>query len=102
MDRQDAYRQLRIFLDHTPGSDRTSLSVFARVSTRGRNRDRLLLTASVDHRLGDFPVADTLRAAGEILQREAFLMANPAPQAPRSETDYLGRVVTGQNRLSSL
>jgi hypothetical protein len=102
MDRRDEYRQLRIFLDHTPGEDRTSLTVSARVSRRGRRSDRLLLVASVDHRLGDFPVADTLRAAGEILQREAFRMANPAPQPPRGETDLLGRVVTGMNRLKSL
>jgi hypothetical protein len=102
MVRNDFYRQLRIFLDHVPGSDRTDVSVFARVSDRGTSRDRLLLTASIDHRLGDFPIADTLRSAGEILQREAFRMSNPAPQAPRDITDQLGRVVTGGNRLQSL
>lgn len=98
----DDYRQLRIFLDHAPGSDRTHLSVFARVSRNGNRTDRPLLVASVDHRLGDFPVADTLRAAGEILVAEAFRMANPAPQAPRTKTPLIGRVASDLKRFKSL
>ena len=94
MERTDSYRQLRIILNFIPGADSTSITVSARVSDRGVNRDRLLLTSRVDHRLGDFPLADTLRSAGELLQREAFRMSNPAPQAPRTKTPYSGRVVS--------
>jgi hypothetical protein len=87
-------RQLRIILNDDRANDHTSLSVFARVYRGGNHRDRLLLSAHVDHRLGDFDLAHTLRSAGELLQQEAFRMAQPAPQAPRKSAHYSGRVAT--------
>jgi hypothetical protein len=87
-------RQLRIILSDNRAHDHTGLSVFARVYRGGAHRDRLLLSAVVDHRLGDYDLAHTLRSAGELLVQEAFRMAQPAPQAPRKSADYSGRVAT--------
>jgi hypothetical protein len=96
------YRQLRIFVDVLEGTNSASLTVFARVGSGGRHRDRLLVSVDLDTPLDDLNTAETLRCAGELMVREAFRMAQPAPQAPRGKTDHSGRVLTALNRSKSL
>jgi hypothetical protein len=72
--RADRYKQLRIFLDPNPFGGGVVLTVVARVSRGGRHRDRLLASTRLGHDLDDASVVETLRHAGEILQREAERM----------------------------
>jgi len=102
MDRTDFFRQLEFTITPSETGDRATLTVWARVSRRGVDRRRLLLSADFEHRLVDLDVAQTLAAAGELISREAFRMQQPAPQAPRGQTDLSGRVDSVLNRFSSL
>jgi len=100
--RNDFFRQLEITICPLETRDRATLNVWARVSHRGVDRKRLLLSVDIPAQVTDLDLAQTLAIAGEILTSEAFRMAQPAPQAPRSKADHSGRVATVLNRFRSL
>jgi hypothetical protein len=102
MERSDAFRQLEIVVQPHEVEDSSTVSVFAAVSRRGVNRRKLLLSVAIAGRLTDLNTAQTLYRAGQILQAEAFRMAQPAPQAPRGEIDQSGRVLSSLDRFKSL
>lgn len=69
--REDAYRQIRIFIDPSPTSVGAHLTVVARVSRRGVHRDRQLLSVRSDAPLLDLTVGQLLASAGQLLMRQA-------------------------------
>lgn len=100
--RQDFFRQLELTICPSEVRDVATLNVWARVSHRGVDRKRLLLSVDIAAQVTDLDLAQTLSIAGEILSREAFRMQQPAPQSPRDESHLSPRVVTGLNRFKSL
>ena len=92
-ERTDRYLQLRVQFDVVPGSDRTTVRCSAVVHDRGNRAERRLLYVAVDHRLDGLNIADTVRAAGEMLVAEAFRMGSAAPGPPRTSAPSPGRVV---------
>lgn len=69
--RADSYKQLRILLDPDPFGEGCYLSVVARVSDRGRHRDRTLSRRRLGVGLDDASVAEILESAGNLLLAEA-------------------------------
>ena len=101
-ERADFFRQLEFTICPHPTSDVATLSVWARVSHRGVDRRRLLLSCDIAAQITDLDVAQTLAIAGEIISREAFRMQQPAPQAPRDKSHLTPRVDSVLNRFKSL
>lgn len=101
-ERADFFRQLELTICPREDRDQATLNVWARVSRRGVDRKRLLLSVDIAARITDLDVGQTLAIAGEILSAEAFRMGQPAPQAPRDESHISPRVDTVLNRFKSL
>lgn len=101
-ERTDFFRQLELTICPSEQRDVATLNVWARVSHRGVDRKRLLLSCVVAAQVTDLDLAQTLAAAGEILSREAFRMQQPAPQAPRDKSHLTPRVDSVLNRFKSL
>jgi len=81
-ERNDSYKQLRLFLDPGPVSGQLHVTVVARTSRRGSHHDRVLAHRVFPGDLGTQTVATVVSRAGEFLLAIAEHLGPVTPQRP--------------------